>query len=58
MKQCAEEMVVAEILTKSRSELKGLKERRRTLSSLLDSEQHWIETVGVVSVRVCVCSNG
>ena len=54
MEQRAEEMVVAEILMKSRSELKGLKERRRTLSSLLDSEQHWIETVGVVSVCVCV----
>ena len=57
MKQRAEEMVVAEILTKTRSGLKGLKECRRTLSSLLDSEQHWIETVGVVSVCVCVCSN-
>ena len=54
MKQRAEEMVVAEILMKTRSELKGLRERRRTLSSLLDSEQHWIETVGVVSVCVCV----
>ena len=52
MKQRAEEMVVAEILMKTRSELKGLRERRRTLSSLLDSEQHWIETVGVVSVCV------
>ena len=50
MKQRAEEMVAAEILTKTRSELNGLKERWRTLSSLLDSEQHWIETVGV-----CVC---
>ena len=54
MKQRAEEMVVAETLMKTRSELKGLKERLRTLSSLLDSEQHWIETVGVVSVCVCV----
>ena len=54
MKQRAEEMVVADILTKSRSELKGLKERWRTPSSLLNSEQHWIETVGVVSVCVCV----
>ena len=54
MEQRAEEMVVAEILMKSRSELKGLKEQRRTLSSLLDCEQHWIETVGVVSVCVCV----
>ena len=42
MKQRAEEMVVAEILPKTRSELKGLKERRRTLSSLLDSEQQWV----------------
>ena len=48
MKQRAEEMVVAETLTKTRSELKELKERRRTLSPL----QYWIETVGVVSVCV------
>ena len=54
MEQLAEEMGVAEKLTKSRSELKGLKERWRTLSSLLDSEQHWIETVGAVSVCMCV----
>ena len=53
--QLAEEMVVTETLTKTRSVLKGLKERWRTLSSLLDSEQHWIETVGVVCVCVCVC---
>ena len=55
MEHRAEEMVVAETLMKNRSELNGLKERRRTLSSLLDSEQHWTETVGVVSVCVCVC---
>ena len=52
MEQLAEEMVVTETLTKTRSVLKELKERWRTLSSLLDSEQHWIETV---SVCVCVC---
>ena len=55
MEQRAEEMEVAESLMKTRSELKGLKERWRTLLPLLDSEQYWIETVGVVSV--CVCSN-
>ena len=55
MEQRVEGMEVAEALTKSRSELKGLKERWRTLSSLLDSEEYWIETVGVVSVCVCVC---
>ena len=52
MKQRAEEMVVAETLTKTRSELKELIERRKTLSPLLDSEENWIETVGVVSVCV------
>ena len=52
MEQHEEEMVVAETLTKNRSELKGLKERWRTLSSLLDSEQHWIETVGVVCIAI------
>ena len=55
MEQCVEGMEVAEALTKTKSELKGLKERWRTLSSLLDSEEYWIETVGVVSVCVCVC---
>ena len=54
MEQRAEEMVVAETLTKTRSELKELIERRRTLSPLLDSEEYWIETVGVCE---CVCSN-
>ena len=57
MEQRVEGMEVAEALTKTRSELKGLKERWRTLSPLLDSEEYWIETVGVVSVCVCVCSN-
>ena len=57
MEQRVEGMEVAEALTKTRSELKGLKERWRTLSSLLDSEEYWIETVGVVSVSVCECSN-
>ena len=52
MEQHEEEMVVAETLTKNRSELKGLKERWRTLSSLLNSEQHWIETVGVVCIAI------
>ena len=52
MEHRAEEMGVAETLMKTRSELKGLLECLRTLSSLLDSEQHWIETVGVVSVCV------
>ena len=54
MEQRVEGMEVAEALTKTRSELKGLKERWRTLSSLLDSEEYWIETVGGVSVCVCV----
>ena len=54
MEQRVEGMEVAEALTKTRSELKGLKERWRTLSPLLDSEQYWIETVGGVSVCVSV----
>ena len=54
MEQRVEEMMMAETLTKTRSELKGLKERWRTLSSLLDSEEYWIETVGVVSVCVAI----
>ena len=54
MEQRVEGMEVAEALTKTRSELEGLKERWRTLLPLLDSEEYWIETVGVVSVCVCV----
>ena len=54
MEQRVEEMEVAEALTKTRSELKGLKDRWRTLSPLLDSEEYWIKTVGGVSVCVCV----
>ena len=46
---------MAETLTKSRSELKGLLKRWGTLSLLLNSERCWIETVGVVSG--CVCSS-
>ena len=53
MEQRVEGMEVAEALTKTRSELKGLKERWRTLSPFLDSEEYWIETVGE-SVSVCV----
>ena len=55
MEQRVEGIEVAEALTKTRSELKGLKERWRTLSPLLDSEEYWIEIVGGVSVCVCVC---
>ena len=51
MKQRAEEMVAAEILTKTRSELNGLKERWRTLSSLLDmsntGSRQWVCAVCV-----------
>ena len=54
MEQRVEGMEVAEALTKTRSELKGLKERWRTLLPLLDSEEYWIEIVGGVSVCVCV----
>ena len=43
-----EEAEVREILTRNRLELKDLKNRCRTLSSLADHEQHWLETVGKV----------
>ena len=49
IEQRVEETEVRECLRKTRSELKKLKDRRRTLSSLIDYEQHWIETIGMVS---------
>ena len=49
IEQRVEETEVRECLRKTRSELKELKDRRRTLSSLVDYEQHWIETIGTVS---------
>ena len=48
IEQRVEETEVRECLRKTRSELKELKDRRRTLSSLIDYEQHWIETIGKV----------
>ena len=44
-----EQQVEETEVTKTRSELKELKERQRTLSLLVDHEQHWIETVATVS---------
>ena len=49
IEQQVEETEVRVCLRKTRTELKELKDRLRTLSSLIDHEQHWIETVGIVS---------
>ena len=49
IEQRVEETEVRETLTEARLELKGLKDRWRTLTSLIDHEQHWIETMGTVS---------
>ena len=49
IEQRVEETEVRETLTKSRSELKELEDRWRTLSSLIVHEQHWIDTRGKVS---------
>ena len=49
IEQRVEEAEVRERLTRNRLELKDLKDRCRTLSSLVDHEQHWLETVGKVS---------
>ena len=49
IEQRVEETEVIECLREARSELKELKDRSRTLSSLIDHEQHWIETMGTVS---------
>ena len=49
IEQRVEETEVSETLTKTRLELKELKDRKRTLSSLINNEQHWIEIMGTVS---------
>ena len=49
IEQRVEETEVRETLTRTRSELKELVDRWRTLSSLIDHEQHWIDTIGKVS---------
>ena len=54
IEQQVEEAEVRETLTRNRLELKDLKNRVRTLSSLADHEQHWLETVGKVSELVAI----
>ena len=49
IEQRVEETEVRETLTKTRLELNKLEDRWRTLSSLIDHEQHWIDTIGKVS---------
>ena len=44
-----EETEMRETLTKARLEMKELVDRWRTLSSLIDHEQQWIEKMGMVS---------
>ena len=51
IEQRVQETEVREYLRESRSELKGLKDRWRTLSTLIDHEQHWIDTIGKVRER-------
>ena len=49
IEQRVQETEVRETLIKSRSEIKELEDRWRTLSSLIDHEQQWIDTIGKVS---------
>ena len=49
IEQRVEEKEVRETLTKARLELNELEDRWRTFSSLIDHEQEWIETLGMVS---------
>ena len=49
IEQRVEETEVRETLTKTRSELNKLEDRWRTLSSLIEHEQHWIGAIGKVS---------
>ena len=54
IEQRVEETEVRETLIKTRSELAKLKDRWRTLSLVVDHEQHWIDTMGTVRVSdVC-----
>ena len=49
IEQRVEETEVRETLTKTRSVLKELVDRWRTLSSLIEHEEQWIKTMGMVS---------
>ena len=49
IEQRVEETEVRETLTKTRLELKELEDRWRTLSSVIDHEEQWIKTMGMVS---------
>ena len=49
IEQRVEDTEVRETLTKTRLELVELKDRLRTLSSLVNREQHWIKTMDTVS---------
>ena len=49
IEQQVEETEVRETLTKARLEWKELEDRWRTLSSLIDHEEQWIVTMGMVS---------
>ena len=49
IEQRVEKREVRETLTKARLELKELEDRWRTLSSLIDHEQEWSKTMGMVS---------
>ena len=49
IEQRVEQTEMSETLTKARLELKELVDRWRTLTSLIDHEQQWIEKMGMVS---------
>ena len=49
IEQQVEEIEVREYLRETRSEMKELKDRLKTLTLLVDHEQHWIETMDTVS---------
>ena len=49
IEQRVEETEVRETFMKAMSELKELEDRWKTLSSLIDHEQQWFETIGMVS---------
>ena len=49
IEQRVQETEVKECSRESRTGLKELKDRWRTLSTLINHEQHWIDTMGRVS---------
>ena len=49
MEEQTEDTILVEKLTKTRSEVRGLENSRKLLSSLVSEEKHWMKAMGKVS---------